>query len=193
MNTKKLLFVALMMMCAITVHALQLREGHFFKTFSDVQPMVKAAPALFDQWFALPEDTEWREVSRQTDNIGMERIEYRQYVGGVEVEYSQVLLHVRDGRVQYATSQSQYADIRLCHLQAAKDLYGDNSSEVQAVAKAWDIVGVTDDSAPTAIQTLNVSPSTRSDDWHTIGGIRLSQRPTAKGIYIYKGRKVVIK
>ena len=37
---------------------------------------------------------------------------------------------------QYATSQSQYADIRLCHLQAAKDLYGDNSSEVQAVAKA---------------------------------------------------------
>ena len=92
MNTKKLLFVALMMMCAITVHALQLREGHFFKTFSDVQPMVKAAPALFDQWFALPEDTEWREVSRQTDNIGMERIEYRQYVGGVEVEYSQVLL-----------------------------------------------------------------------------------------------------
>jgi hypothetical protein len=67
MNTKKLLFVALMMMCAITVHALQLREGHFFKTFSDVQPMVKAAPALFDQWFALPEDTEWREVSRQTD------------------------------------------------------------------------------------------------------------------------------
>ena len=102
MNTKKLLFVALMMMVAITVHALQLREGHFFKTFSDVQPMVKAAPALFDQWFALPEDTEWREVSRQTDNIGMERIEYRQYVGGVEVEYSQVLLHVRDGRVQSA-------------------------------------------------------------------------------------------
>lgn len=48
------------------------------------------------------EDTEWREVSRQTDNIGMERIEYRQYVGGVEVEYSQVLLHVRDGRVQSA-------------------------------------------------------------------------------------------
>ena len=48
MNTKKLLFVALMMMCAITVHALQLREGHFFKTFSDVQPTAEAAPALFD-------------------------------------------------------------------------------------------------------------------------------------------------
>ena len=47
--------------------------------------------------------------------------------------------------VQYATSQSQYADIRLCHIQAAKDLYGDNSAEVEAVIKAWDIVGVTDE------------------------------------------------
>ena len=91
-----------MVMCAITVHAQQLREGHFFKTFNDAQPTAKAAPALFDQWFTLPEDTEWREVSRQTDNIGMERIEYRQYVSGIEVEYSQVLLHVRDGRVQSA-------------------------------------------------------------------------------------------
>ena len=102
MKTRKFLLVALTVMCAISMQALQLREGHFFKTFSDVQPTAKAAPALFDQWFALPEDTEWREVSRQTDNIGMERIEYRQYVGGIEVEYSQVLLHVRDGRVQSA-------------------------------------------------------------------------------------------
>ena len=75
MKTKKFLFIALTVMCAITVQAQQLREGHFFKTFSDGQPMAKAAPALFGQWFALPEDTEWREVSRQTDNIGMERIE----------------------------------------------------------------------------------------------------------------------
>ena len=45
---------------------------------------------------------------------------------------------------QYATNQAQYADIRLCHIQSAKDLYGDNSPELQAVAKAWDIVGVTD-------------------------------------------------
>ena len=90
------------MLMAITVQALPLRDGHFFKTFSDGQPTAEAAPTLFDQWFALPEGTEWREVSRQTDNIGMERIEYRQYVSGIEVEYSQVLLHVRDGRVQSA-------------------------------------------------------------------------------------------
>ena len=102
MKTMKFFLVALMAMCAVTVQAQQLREGHFFKTFSDGQPMAEAAPALFDQWFVLPEDTEWREMSRQTDNIGMERIEYRQYVGGVEVEHSQVLLHVRDGRVESA-------------------------------------------------------------------------------------------
>ena len=34
--------------------------------------------------------------------------------------------------MQYATSQAQNADIRLCHLQSAKDLYGDNSPQVEA-------------------------------------------------------------
>lgn len=34
--------------------------------------------------------------------------------------------------MQYATSQAQYADIRLCHLQSAKDHYGDNSPQVEA-------------------------------------------------------------
>ena len=98
---------------------------------------------------------------------------------------------------QYATIQAQYADIRLCHIQAAKDLYGDNSPEVQAVAKAWDIVGVTDDiqtgiveaEANSQLSTLHSQLS----DWHTLDGIRLGQKPTAKGIYIYKGRKYVIK
>ena len=99
---KKILLYVIVALSTIVVQAQQLREGHFFKTFSDGQPTAEAAPALFDQWFSLPEGTEWREVSRQTDNIGMERIEYRQYVSGIEVEYSQVLLHVRDGRVQSA-------------------------------------------------------------------------------------------
>ena len=168
------------MLMAITVQAQPLRDGHFFKTFSDGQPTAEAAPTLFEQWFALPEGTEWREVSRQTDNIGMERIEYRQYVSGIEVEYSQVLLHVRDGRVQ-----------------SAKDLYGDNSAEVEAVAKAWDLVGVTDDTptgiveaeANSQLSTLN-SPLS---DWYTIDGRQLSSKPTTKGLYIYHGCVFVVK
>ncbi len=31
------------------------------------------------------------------------------------------------------------------------------------------------------------------DVWYTLNGVRLDQRPTSKGIYIYRGRKVVIK
>ena len=99
---RKIVLFVVVALSTIIVEAQQLRDGHFFKTFNDGQPTAKAAPTLFNQWFTLPEETEWREVSRQTDNIGMERIEYRQYVSGVEVEYSQVLLHVRDGRVQSA-------------------------------------------------------------------------------------------
>jgi len=29
--------------------------------------------------------------------------------------------------------------------------------------------------------------------WYTINGVRLTARPTAKGIYIYNGKKIVIK
>ena len=99
---KKIFLFVVAALSAIMVDAQKQRDGHFFKTFTDTQVTVQAAPEVFSQWFTLPEGTEWREVSRQTDNIGMERIEYRQYISGFEVEYSQVLLHARDGRVQSA-------------------------------------------------------------------------------------------
>ncbi len=99
---KKFFLIVAAALTTFIVEAQPLRDGHFFKTFSDAELTAQAAPEVFSQWFALPEGTEWREVSRQTDDIGMERIEYRQYVSGIEVEYSQVLLHVRDGRVQSA-------------------------------------------------------------------------------------------
>ena len=99
---KKILMTLAAVMSAVIAEAQQLRDGHFFKSFKDAEVTAQAAPEVFSQWFALPEGTEWRELSRQTDNLGMERIEYRQYVSGVEVEYSQVLLHVRNGRIQPA-------------------------------------------------------------------------------------------
>ena len=85
--------------------------------------------------------------------------------------------------MQYATSQAQYADIRLCHLQAAKDLYGDNSPEMEAVAKAWDIVGVTDGSstgivevdASSQLSTLNFQNGTPS----TAAASAISHQPSA--------------
>ena len=80
----------------------ELRSGHFFKTLQKENLTEQKAVECFDQWFQLPQETEWRKVSERTDKLGMTRIEYRQYVSGVEVEHSQVLLHMKDGRVQTA-------------------------------------------------------------------------------------------
>ena len=83
---KKILLIVVAVLSAIIVEAQQLRDGHFFKTFTDAQQTALAAPEVFSQWFTLPEGTEWRETRRETDNLGMEHVDYRQYVGGVEVE-----------------------------------------------------------------------------------------------------------
>lgn len=44
----------------------------------------------------------------------------------------------------YLTASAQFVDARRALIQAAKDLYGVNSNEAQAVALAWDTVEVTD-------------------------------------------------
>ena len=50
------------------------------------------------------------------------------------------------------------------------------------------------DSEPTGIKTINdVKPVTGNDAWYTLQGVRLSQQPTERGIYIHKGKKIVIK
>ena len=75
-------------------------NGHFFKSLKKQVVMTSDVENYFSNWFSLPAETEWREISRKTDRLGMERIEYRQYVAGVEVEHSQILVHAKDGRVQ---------------------------------------------------------------------------------------------
>jgi hypothetical protein len=46
----------------------------------------------------------------------------------------------------------------------------------------------------TGIKTTNFTNSTNSDDaWYDMQGRRLGGKPTAKGIYVNKGIKVVIK
>ena len=80
----------------------ELSSGHFFKSLQKENLTEAKAVERFNQWFVLPSETEWRKVSERTDKMGMTRIEYRQYVSGVEVEHSQVLLHMKNGRVQTA-------------------------------------------------------------------------------------------
>ena len=98
---KKTVFLLFALLVQLSVHA-ELRSGHFFKSLQDENLKANRAVECFNQWFALPQETEWRKVGERTDKLGMTRIEYRQYVGGVEVEHSQVLLHVKNGRVQTA-------------------------------------------------------------------------------------------
>ena len=89
------LLVAVLMMAAD-------KNGRFFLRFNNQQISTENVVDNFSQWFSLPTETEWREVSRTTDHAGMERIIYRQYVGSVEVEHSQVILHAQNGIVRSA-------------------------------------------------------------------------------------------
>ena len=49
-------------------------------------------------------------------------------------------------------------------------------------------------------ETTNISPAEiaeiaeiRADAWYTVNGVKLNSQPSAKGIYIKRGKKVVIK
>ena len=50
-----------------------------------------------------------------------------------------------------------------------------------------------DDEATGIISTTNYTNDTNSDAWFTLDGRRLSGKPTAKGLYIVNGKKVIVK
>ncbi len=58
----------------------------------------------------------------------------------------------------YLTRSSQFIDCRLAVVQSAKDLYGDNSAEMNAAKSAFDQVGVTDGAGGNYQNTLPVNP-----------------------------------
>jgi hypothetical protein len=58
----------------------------------------------------------------------------------------------------YNTRSTQFIDFRLNVIQSAKDLYGDNSAEMNAVATAFDQVGVTDGQGGNYQSELQVNP-----------------------------------
>lgn len=95
---KKITTSLLLFLIALGVQAAS-KNGHFFKVLKNENVSVENVEQCFAEWFALPPTTEWKLVGERTDQLGMQRLEYRQYVSGVEVEHSQVLLHVKDGKV----------------------------------------------------------------------------------------------
>ena len=51
----------------------------------------------------------------------------------------------------------------------------------------------TSSGSETGITEIGRDVRTAKAAWYTINGIQLGQRPTTKGIYIYNGKKVIIK
>ncbi len=119
------------MLVVMTASSQALDKGHFFKSLKGQHVTTENIEQRFDRWFSLPEETEWRIASQRTNQLGMTRVEYRQYVGGVEVEHSQILLHIIDGEVETANGtvmevEQAPATIRLYRNAPAKDTPTDN-------------------------------------------------------------------
>ena len=51
------------------------------------------------------------------------------------------------------------------------------------------VIGSPDE--PTAISFVHAT--NENGKWYTIGGMQLQQKPTQKGVYIYNGKKLIIK
>ena len=116
---------------------------------------------------------------------------YQYKVTGIGIEKSRQLAYRT--LVQYATKTSQYADIRKCFIQAATDLHGATSAEVDAVKKAWDAVGVYENGQiPTGIENVLLSESaTTSAPAYNMMGQRVGKN--TRGLIIYKGKKYINK
>lgn len=78
---------------------------------------------------SLPENTKWCEVSHSTDFSGIERIEYRQYVAGVEVENSQVFIHAKDGMVRTANGMVMELHRSPARIRRHSPIYNDGTAE----------------------------------------------------------------
>lgn len=69
---------------------------------------------------------------------------------------------------QYLTTQSQFIDCRLAVVQAARDLYGNNSYEMQQAESAFDNVGIYDGTSGN--NETGGSPSNADVEWPAVNG-----------------------
>ncbi|MBN2009751.1 M4 family metallopeptidase [candidate division KSB1 bacterium] len=73
---------------------------------------------------------------------------------------AQIYYRVLDAR--YLNSQSNFVDMRLAAIRAAGELYGESSTEVDAVKAAFDGVGITGDTGSTPPPDL---PAVKGEEW----------------------------
>lgn len=94
------------------------------------------------------------------------------------------------------TPKAQYADAVAGSVQAAEDLFGEDSMEKQVVIDAWAAVGLNGDGTETGI-THAIMPDGRICDnaIYRLDGSRVSantEKDLAPGIYIKNGKKIAV-
>ena len=70
---------------------------------------------------------------------------------------------------------------------------GDDGALLARRLTAFNIDFGDDDNTTGIISTTNYTNYTNSDAWYSLDGVRLNGKPSAKGVYINNGKKVVIK
>ncbi len=95
---------------------------------------------------------------------------------------------------RYLSPTANYTDACKGSLMAAADLYGEESEEYTTVKYAWEGVCVREDTTPpTAIRNVtNDVKTAKGNSWYNLQGQQI-EKPSQPGVYIYNGRKVMIK
>lgn len=77
-------------------------DGHVWLKLQSSNVRMNEAVNHFGEWINLPAESTFELLSDETDQIGMRHLRYRQYVAGVEVQASMLIVHGRDGLVTTA-------------------------------------------------------------------------------------------
>lgn len=89
-------------------------------------------------------------------NSGIGNYAYYLYATSITKEKAEQVFY--RALTNYLTSKSQFIDLRIAVIQAAKDLYGDSSSEVVEAGNAFDAVGIYDEESIDYAQNYPVNP-----------------------------------
>lgn len=88
---------------------IRFKEGHktpdFFRFRQGHERPLSEANALLNKLLAVNENTRWKEVKHEKDELGFEHITYHQFNGDVQVEFSFYRLHVKQGRIVSGNGQ----------------------------------------------------------------------------------------
>ena len=117
--------IILLLFFAITLVANSTsQDGHFWLQLRDRNIRMDDASKYFGEWFNLPADATFLLLNDETDELGIRHLRYRQYVAGVEVQASMVMVHGRDGLVTSANGVVMEQKEQPRHIRRAQDVDG---------------------------------------------------------------------